>query len=91
MAMSGTPSPRVEFRMDPRLKREVEEAAALLGTTFTAFATQALVERAREVRLTHSMTTLAGEAANEFARLIAEAPEPTEALQSTLADRKIEV
>ncbi len=77
--------------MDPHLKKEVEEAAALLGTTFTAFATQALVERAREVRLTHSVTTLAGDAASEFARLVIDPPEPSESLRTTLATRKIEV
>lgn len=76
--------------MDPRLKQEVEEAAALLGTTFTAFATQVLVERAREVRLLHSVTSLAGEAANDFAKMIIDAPEPSEALKSTLSKRRIE-
>lgn len=77
--------------MDPHLKHEVEEAAALLGTTFTAFATQALVERAREVRLTHSVTTLSEKAAADFAALLLDSPEPSDALRSTLAKRKLEV
>ena len=49
---------RVEFRMAADLKTEVEEAAALVGATFTSFATETLLQRAREVKRQHGLTVL---------------------------------
>lgn len=87
--MSAEPSPRVEFRMPPDLKREVEEAAALVGSTFTAFATQALVERAREVKHQYGFTVLSDEARDAFVELMVEPPQPSEALKKTLNTRDV--
>lgn len=83
------PSPRVEFRMPQELKREVEEAAALLGSTFTAFATQALVERAREVKHQYGLTVLCDEARDSFVELMANPPAPSETLKKTLNTRSV--
>lgn len=89
MNRSDTTSPRVEFRMPQDLKREVEEAAALLGSTFTAFATQALVERAREVRREYGLTVLCDEARDSFVELMTDPPAPSEALRKTLNPAKV--
>ena len=71
---------RIEFRMAPSLKKEVEEAAALLGTTFTSLATEVLVERSRQVKREHPMTVLCDQERDAFLRLISNPPEPTDAL-----------
>lgn len=91
MLRSAQSSPRVEFRMPEDLKREVEEAAALLGTTFTAFATQALVERARQVKHQYSYTLLSDGARDSFVELMENPPEPSDALKKTLNTRDVEI
>lgn len=73
-------SARVEFRMPLSLKKEVEDAVALLGATFTSFATEVLVERARQVKRDHSMTVLCDEERDAFLRMIENPPTPDEAL-----------
>jgi uncharacterized protein (DUF1778 family) len=85
----GSVSPRVEFRMSKELKREVEEAAALLGSSFTAFATQALVERAREVKHQYGLTVLCDEARDSFVEMMTNPPAPSEALKRTLNTTKV--
>ena len=71
---------RVEFRMTPKLKQEVEEAAALLGATVTSFATEALIERARKVKREHSLTVMGDQERDAFLELISHPPEPSAAL-----------
>ncbi len=82
-------SPRVEFRMSKELKLEVEEAAAMLGSTFTAFATQALVERARQVKQQYNLTLISGEARDSFVELMTNPPSPSDALKRTVNTRKV--
>ena len=82
-------SPRVEFRMPLDLKKEVEEAAALLGTTFTAFATQALVERARQVKSRYTLTMLSDEARDSFVEIMTDPTPPSDALRRTLNTRAV--
>jgi len=77
--------------MPPNLKKEVEEAVALLGMSFTTFAIQTLVERAREVKSQHSLTVLCDEARDSFVDVMTAPPEPTEALRRTLNTRKVTV
>src|SRR5579862_7229939 len=84
-------SQRVEFRMPEGLKREVEEAAALLGSTFTAFATQALVERARAVKHQYGLTVLCDESRDSLVEMIANPPAPSEALRRTLNTKSVEI
>jgi uncharacterized protein (DUF1778 family) len=66
--------------MPTDLKEEVEEAAALLGSTFTSFATEVLVERSRQVKRDHAMTLLCNEERDAFLRMISNPPDPTDAL-----------
>lgn len=77
-------SARVEFRMSPSLKKEVEEAAALLGTTFTSFATEVLVERSRQVKREHNITMMGDQEREAFLQLISEPSEPNEALKKLM-------
>jgi uncharacterized protein (DUF1778 family) len=71
---------RVEFRMPALLKKEIEEAAALVGATFTSFATEVLVERSRQVKRDHKMTVLEDKERDAFIQLIASPAAPSEAL-----------
>ena len=80
-------SSRLELRMPTALKDEVEEAASLLGVTTTAFVTQAVTERAREVKRDYSVTVLSGEDREAFLEMMSNPPEPSDALRRTLATR----
>ena len=71
---------RVEFRMPADLKSEVEEAAALLGASFTSFATEILVARARQVKLEHSLTVLKNKERDAFLEMLEKPAEPSESL-----------
>lgn len=90
--MATTPpleTARVEFRMDPDKKTEVEEAAALVGVTLTAFATEALLERARKVKREHTLTMLGNEDRGAFIEMLTNPPKPSEALLKTLRVQKV--
>lgn len=89
MTSKAPVSSRVEFRMPPELKLEVEEAAALLGSSFTAFAAQALIERAREVKHLHNLTILGDAARDSFIEMMTNPPEPSEALIKTLSVKSV--
>ena len=80
---------RVEFRMSPKLKMEVEEAADLLGTTFTAFATQALLERAREVKREYVRTRLNDAERDVFLKMLEKPPKPNAAFKKLMRTRVI--
>ena len=71
---------RVEFRMAADLKKEVEEAAALLGATFTSFATEILTERARQVKREYGQTVMNDKERDAFLEMLAQPPKPSEAL-----------
>ena len=71
---------RVEFRMPADLKNEVEEAAALLGSTFTSFATEILVAKARQVKLEYGQTILNDRARDAFLELLEKPAPPSAAL-----------
>jgi len=80
---------RVEFRMPADLKQEVDDAAARVGSTFTAFATQLLIEHARRIQKQHTTSVLNREAQIEFAEMILNPPAPSEALRKTVNTRKV--
>jgi uncharacterized protein (DUF1778 family) len=73
-------SVRVEFRIPANLKAEVEEAAALAGVTFASFATEALVERVRQIKRDLTLTVLDNEERDAFPQMLAEPPKPSPAL-----------
>jgi len=75
---------RVEFRMEPSQKSEVEEAAALLGVTLTAFASQVLLEQARRVKREYLRTRLNDSERDSFMSMMSKPPPPTDALKETL-------
>ncbi|HLO97873.1 MAG TPA: DUF1778 domain-containing protein [Fimbriimonas sp.] len=78
---------RVEFRMSPQLKKEVEEAATLLGTTFTSFATEVLVERSRQIKRDYNQTVMGDEERDAFMQLILGGEEPSDALVKLMATK----
>jgi uncharacterized protein (DUF1778 family) len=69
------------------LKREVEEAAELLGMTLTSFATEVLAERARQVKREHGMTVLNDRERYAFLHLLSSPPAPSESLVKVMATR----
>ena len=78
---------RVEFRMDEALKKEIEAVAELQNQTFTTFATQTLVARAREIARQRQTTFLNDTERATFLALLETPPEPTEALRKLMATR----
>lgn len=80
---------RVEFRMAADLKREIEEVAALVGVSLTTFATEALVEWARRVKREYAHTVLNDQERDAFLRLLAEPPEPNEALRDLMRTKVV--
>jgi uncharacterized protein (DUF1778 family) len=89
--MTMSDSARVEFRIKAPLKREIEEAAELLGISFTAFATEALVERARRVKNDYHVTVLRGEEAKAFVEVMTRPRQMSEKLRKTLNTRSVEI
>ncbi len=77
-------SSRMDLRLESSLKREIEDAAALLGVSLTAFATEALLSKAREVKRESSTTLLDDAERDAFLRLISEPPAPSEALKALM-------
>lgn len=73
--------------MAPNLKSEVEEAAALLGLTLTAFASQTLIEKARQVKQQASITRLGDLERDAFVEMLSSPPSPSAALRKTLGTK----
>jgi uncharacterized protein (DUF1778 family) len=66
--------------MPEALKGEIEQAAALMGISLTAFFSMAAVERAREVKAQHASTVLNNEERDAFLTLMTSPPSPNPAL-----------
>ena len=66
--------------MPETLKAEVEQAAALMGISLTAFFSMAAVERAREVKAQHTVTLLNDRERDALLALMATPPAPNPAL-----------
>jgi uncharacterized protein (DUF1778 family) len=75
--------------MDPGHKSEVEEAAALIGVSLTAFATETLLERARRVKREHALTILGNEDRDVFIEMLTRPPKPSEALVDLMKTTKV--
>ena len=60
------------------LKSEVEEAAELLGATFTSFATEILVARARQVKLEYGLTEMNDRERDAFLEMLEKPASPSE-------------
>jgi uncharacterized protein (DUF1778 family) len=66
--------------MPADLKSEIEEAAALVGATFTSFATEILVEKARQIKRDHGLIVLNNQDRDAFLKVLVNPPEPSEEL-----------
>lgn len=73
-------SARVEFRIPEHLKQEIEEAAALMGVSLTAFAIQTLLERSREVKRGYAVTRMSDQERDAFLEMLASPPKPSDSL-----------
>lgn len=77
---------RLSCRVSARIKRQAEEAAALLGQSITDFTESALADKAQAVLEKHERISMSD---RDFARFVAaiEQPEPpTDALKAAVAE-----
>lgn len=72
---------RMEFKTTEDAKQLITEAAALSGQDVTAFAMGILTSRAREVVGEHALIRLAREGNRKLEELLANPPQPTEAMR----------
>ncbi len=71
---------RVEFRMPAHLKSEVEEAAALVGASFTSFATEILVAKGRQIKLEFEQTVMSDRERDAFLKILESPAKPSKSL-----------
>ena len=76
---------RFDFRMDEKLKQEMEEAAGLLSVPLSVFVTEAIRERAVRVINEHRRLQVDEQAWDMIHSLLENPPEPTERLKSIAA------
>jgi uncharacterized protein (DUF1778 family) len=62
------------------LKGEIEEAASLVGATFTSLATETLIERARQIKRQYGLTVMNDSERDAFLEMLAQPPQPPESL-----------
>lgn len=72
---------RMEQRTKPHVKREIQQAAALLGVDETAFITSAAYAQAHAVLKDHERTGLTAEDREALLAALDAPPEPTQALR----------
>lgn len=72
---------RIEFRLSPEHKALIERAAAFQGETTSGYVISTLVREAQQVIRKHELSTLADRDRDRFLELLANPPEPTEALR----------
>ncbi len=76
---------RFDFRLDEKLKQELEEAAGLLSVPLSVFVTEAIRERAVRVINEHRRLQVDEQAWDMIHSLLENPPEPTERLKSIAA------
>ncbi|HAI50453.1 DUF1778 domain-containing protein [Atlantibacter hermannii] len=76
---------RFDFRLDEKLKQELEEAAGLLSVPLSVFVTEAIRERAARVINEHRRLQVDEQAWEMIHSLLENPPEPTERLKSIAA------
>lgn len=72
---------RMDFRVAPEHKALIERAAAYQGETTSGYAISTLVREAQQVIREHELLTLSDRDRDRFLELLADPPEPTEALR----------
>ena len=75
---------RLEMRLDLKLKKLIEQAAALQGQPVTSFAMAALVEKAQDVLERHHTTLLTQRDMRAFTKYLGSDPTPTPALRAAV-------
>lgn len=78
---------RINLRTSPEAKALIERAAALMGTTVSAFMLQNAYEAARRVVAENDTLLLSQRAFDEFVAACAKPEKPTEALRELMARR----
>ena len=86
--MSATvESSRINLRTSPEAKALIERAAALMGTTVSAFMLQNAYAAARQVVADNETLMLSQEAFEDFIAACERPSEPNEALRALMARR----
>lgn len=90
-AINEPKSARMEQRTKPRIKAEIQRAAALLGVDETTFVVSVAYERALQTIEGHERTLLAAVDRDAFLEALAKPAEPTEELRAAVAMHKRKV
>jgi len=78
---------RINLRASPEAKALIERAAALMGTTVSAFMLQNAYEAARRVVAENDTLTLSQKAFEEFVAACEKPAKPSKALRELMARR----
>lgn len=79
---------RLNCRVSARIKRQAEEAAALLGQSITDFTESALADKAQAVLERHERILLSERDFARFVAAIENPAEPTEGLKALMAEHR---
>lgn len=85
--MSTIDQTRINLRTSPEAKAMIERAAALMGTTVSAFMLQHAYEAARRVVADNDTLLLSQQAFEAFVENVENPPTPTDALRQLMARR----
>lgn len=85
--MTATDSTRINLRTSAEAKAMIERAAALMGTTVSAFMLQHAYEAARRVVIDNDSLLLSQQAFEAFAVALENPPSPTDALRELMRRR----
>lgn len=85
--MSSRDPTRINLRTSPEAKAMIERAAALMGTSVSAFMLQHAYEAARRVVADNDTLQLSQQAFAEFVSALENPAEPTDALRQLMARR----
>ena len=76
---------RMEQRTKPRVKAQIQQAAALLGVDDTTFITSVALERARAIIADHQRTVRTAEDRESILAALDSPPAPTDDLREVMA------
>jgi uncharacterized protein (DUF1778 family) len=86
--LQTTRAARLEARISPELKRRLEYAASLRGSSLTDFVIQSAQEAATRTIREHEVLTLSEEASVAFAELLLNPPAPNSAAMNAAKSYK---
>ena len=76
---------RMEQRTKPRVKAQIQQAAALLGVDDATFVTSVALERARAIIADHERTVLSAEDRESIVAALDSPPAPTDDLREVMS------